>query len=68
VYEIASGLFLELDHVRYSDGSEDAEMEMEAPEERLSEARGLLEQLLRSAGVEACSQDKTKYQRFLERM
>ena len=68
VYELASGLYLELDHVRYSDGSEDAEMEMEAPESRLSEARKLLEDLLEKAGVRAHAQEKTKYQRFLERV
>ena len=68
VYEIASGLYLELDHVRYSDGSEDAEMEMEAPENRLEEARKLLDDLLEKAGVRARAQEKTKYQRFLERV
>ena len=68
VYALGSGLQLEMDHVEYSDGSEDAELEIEAPETRIGEARELLGRILHKSGVRAIAQERTKYQRFLSRV
>ena len=65
VFSLGRGLVLEMDHVRFSDGGEDAELEVEAPDERMEEARGLLGEVLRQAGVRGVDQEHTKYQRFL---
>jgi len=67
-YALGSGLQLEMDHVEYSDGSEDAELEVEAPEHRIGEARDLLGRILHKSGVSAIAQERTKYQRFLSRV
>jgi len=68
VYALGSGLQLEMDRVEYSDGSEDAELEVEAPEHRIDEARDILGRILKKSGVNAISQERTKYQRFLSRV
>ena len=68
VYRLASNLELEMDLVEFSDGSRDAELEVEAPEARMAEARASLGRVLERAGVHATVQTQTKYQRFLSRL
>ncbi len=67
-FELDPDVTLELDHVRFSDGTEDAEIELEVPPELLDRARTMVSDLLSRTGVEAREQEQTKYERFLARI
>ena len=67
-FELDPDVVLELDHVRFSDGTEDAEIELEVPPELVDRARHLVTELLARAGVDAREQQHTKYERFLRRL
>ena len=63
--DLGTGFMIEIDHVSYPDGFEDAEIELEVPPEKLREARALLNHTIQAAGVEVEDQEQTKYARFL---
>lgn len=64
---LEAGFVLELDETRFPDGSVDAEVEVEAPRERIDEARAVVEAAARRAGVELREQTAGKYARFRAR-
>ena len=59
------GQLLEIDHVRYPDGFEDAEIEVEVSPEEIQFTRTVLGKLLAETGLVASDQTQTKYARFL---
>ncbi len=65
VFPFTSDTKLELDHIRYPDGFEDAEIEIEVTKEQISTIRTLLSIVLIETGVEAHEQLETKFARFL---
>ncbi|MBR58642.1 MAG: hypothetical protein CMH54_11570 [Myxococcales bacterium] len=65
VYPFTSDTKLELDHVRYPDGFEDAEIEIEVTKEQVTTIRTLLSTVLIETKVEAREQLETKFARFL---
>jgi adenylate cyclase class IV len=60
------GLVLEVDRTTFSDGSVDAEVEVET-DDALERAREVVEAAARRAGVALFDQTKGKYRRYLER-
>lgn len=60
------GLVLEVDRTTFSDGSVDAEVEVET-DDALDRARAVVEAAARRAGVALFEQTKGKYRRYLER-
>ena len=66
VYRTGDGLCLEADASRYSDGTEDFEVEVETGEPDRDRVR--LKALLDRLGVRYAPQTLTKYQRFLRHL
>jgi len=63
-YYSLQGFKLEVDHIRYPDGYEDFELEVET--EKLDELRNIIMELLKSMKIDYSYQTQTKFQRFLK--
>lgn len=62
----SGGLLLEIDHVRYPDGFEDAEIELEVSPQQIDIAHKILNKVVADAGITTFEQSETKYARFLK--
>jgi uncharacterized protein YjbK len=63
--DLGNDFMIEIDHVRYPDGFEDAEIELEVQPEDLIGARSILDKAIANAGIQVVNQEQTKYARFL---